>query len=163
VPLLENKRESSDGNSVDTHTAGIGTASYAAPEQINCSVYDELADVFSVGLILLELCTIFSSEHERARAFHDARVGKIDETFERRYPDLAALIRACTNLNPSQRPKVKDILQADIFKAGEVTRAEVNVLEEALKDRDFELDEKERRIKELEEQVRAMQLEQDLS
>jgi hypothetical protein len=82
VPLLENKRSSS--SSVDTHTAGIGTASYAAPEQINSTGYDASADVFSLGLILLELCNIFGSDHERARAFHETRRGDIDAKFERR-------------------------------------------------------------------------------
>ena len=167
-PLLENKQSSGDSSSSTTssaevHTAGIGTASYAAPEQINCTAYDSAADVFSLGLILLELCSVFASEHERARAFHEAREGRVDAAFENRYPDLAALIRACCAKDPKRRPAVKDILQADIFKGGEVSRAQVTVLESALKDRDEELEDQKRRIKELEDKVRAMELERDLS
>jgi len=48
VPLLLTQ-------TMDTHTIGIGTASYCAPEQISGGKYDMAADVFSLGLILLEV------------------------------------------------------------------------------------------------------------
>jgi len=57
------------------HTVGVGTVSYAAPEQINSTSgnYGMPVDVYSLGLILLELFCGFQSEHERARAFHALR------------------------------------------------------------------------------------------
>jgi serine/threonine protein kinase len=51
-------------NSRDPLTAGIGTASYAAPEQLKSRMYGPEADVFSMGLILLELFCSFGTEHK---------------------------------------------------------------------------------------------------
>ena len=38
------------------HTAGVGTRSYASPEQMKGSDYDSSTDIYSLGLILFELC-----------------------------------------------------------------------------------------------------------
>ena len=38
------------------NTAGVGTRSYASPEQMKGSDYDSSTDIYSLGLILFELC-----------------------------------------------------------------------------------------------------------
>eukprot|EP00523_Entomoneis_sp_CCMP467_P006287 CAMPEP_0168731760 /NCGR_PEP_ID=MMETSP0724-20121128/7426_1 /TAXON_ID=265536 /ORGANISM="Amphiprora sp., Strain CCMP467" /LENGTH=1205 /DNA_ID=CAMNT_0008778767 /DNA_START=45 /DNA_END=3663 /DNA_ORIENTATION=+ len=40
----------------DDHTAGVGTRLYASPEQTEGSSYDSSTDVFSLGIMLFELC-----------------------------------------------------------------------------------------------------------
>ena len=73
----------------DNHTAGVGTASYASPEQITSKTYGTAADIFSLGLITLELFSNFTSEHERAKAFHDCRHNReVAPWMKRYYPNI---------------------------------------------------------------------------
>lgn len=45
-----------DTNGMRDITAGVGTRSYASPEQMKGSDYDSSTDVYSLGIILFELC-----------------------------------------------------------------------------------------------------------
>jgi len=119
------------------HTAGVGTASYAAPEQITRKNYGPAVDIFSLGLILLELFSNFTSEHERAVAFHDCRYhGELASWMTRIYPDVASLVLACTQKDWTQRPTASDILSASAFQEGlsgvEIYRAELTALNQEL-------------------------------
>ena len=119
------------------HTAGIGTASYAAPEQITRKNYDSSVDIFSLGLILLELFSNFTSEHERAVAFHDCRYdGELASWMKRTYPDVSSLVLACTQKDWTKRPTASEILSADVFQEGlsgvEIYRAELKALNQEL-------------------------------
>jgi serine/threonine protein kinase len=115
------------------HTAGVGTASYAAPEQITHKNYGPAVDIFSLGLILLELFSNFTSEHERAVAFHDCRYhGKLAPWMRRIYPEVSSLVQACTQKDWTQRPTASEILSASVFQEGlsgvEIYRAELKAL-----------------------------------
>ena len=92
-------------------TEGIGTASYAAPEQIGSKTYGPAVDVFSIGLILLELFNDFGSEHERASTFHECRQGKVPQWLQDGCPFIANLILSCTKQNPNDRPTSQHILR----------------------------------------------------
>lgn len=84
-------------------TQGVGTSSYAAPEQLKSQSYGTEADIFSLGLILLELFSSFDSEHERAKIFHDCRKGILPNRFIRGdtyLQNIGELILACTSINP---------------------------------------------------------------
>lgn len=56
------------------HTAGVGTRSYASPEQIESGDYAQgpASDIYSLGLIFLEVLLVFRSGMERALAFEGA-------------------------------------------------------------------------------------------
>ena len=91
-------------------TAGVGTASYAAPEQVASQRYGAEADVFSMGLILLELLCSFGTEHERFHTFADCRhKRKLPGKLEEAYPDLAS---HCSWLHASTAVKPTDSAHA---------------------------------------------------
>jgi serine/threonine protein kinase len=98
----------------DPLTAGVGTASYAAPEQVASRSYGVKADVFSLGLILLELLCCFSTEHERIQTFHDCRHRRTLPNELDSFQTVARTILACTDPNPNNRPSAEDLVNLDI-------------------------------------------------
>jgi len=136
----------------EPRSAGVGTASYAAPEQLSSNSYGPEADIFSLGLILLELFCCFDSEHERATAFRDCRGGKLPHfTSSSTYPckNVANLILSCTKLDPSKRPKAIEIQKINIYEDAEITKMnerQVNSLEFELQRRDKIITEQRRQI-----------------
>jgi len=106
------KRVGDDSHWQDPLTAGVGTASYAAPEQVASRDYGTGVDIFSLGLILLELLCCFSTEHERLQTFHNCRHRrKLPEEFEA-YPVVANTILACTEPRAEKRPSASDLKEA---------------------------------------------------
>lgn len=112
--LLEASIQSSQETESSHHTRGIGTASYAAPEQLESHVYGPKADIFSLGLILLELLCRFQTAHERAIAFRDCRNQRVmlpvklpKETVSH----FLTIILDCTSIDPDQRPSANSLLE----------------------------------------------------
>jgi len=115
----------------DPLTSGIGTATYAAPEQIVSSSYGTKADIFSLGLILLELFCSFGSEHERATTFQDCRRGKLPLWIVSAFPfkNVAHLIISCTKPDPLERPTANEIIKLNIYKESSTTSAVADINE----------------------------------
>ena len=138
----------------DNHTAGVGTASYASPEQITSKTYGTAADIFSLGLITLELFSNFTSEHERAKAFHDCRHNReVAPWMKRYYPEVSALILACTQIDWTRRPSAKDILSTAVFQesgnGAEILRAELRTKDRLIQSQKEQLKEKDELIERL--------------
>ena len=81
-------------------TAGPGNPSYAAPEAAVPSQQSPKMDVFSFGVLLVEMAT---------RRFPDKDVLAAQIRLVT-VPRLPELIRRCTNANPSRRPDIRDVL-----------------------------------------------------
>ena len=140
-----------------THTAGVGTASYASPEQINSSKYGKESDIFSLGLILLELFSVFGTEHERYEAFLNCRQeGHVPPTLQEGFPEIAGLILECTQPNPKTRPTAKDILSSPILQSNTdvMLQMELRMLKEELHRKDKIIEEQSKLIEAMQNQLK---------
>ncbi|XP_061666679.1 eukaryotic translation initiation factor 2-alpha kinase 1 [Syngnathoides biaculeatus] len=97
------------------HTMGVGTFVYASPEQLKSSHYDSKSDMYSIGVLALELFQPFGTEMERVRTLEDLRKGKIPDSFRSRWPVLANYILKLTSHEPSVRPTAAELLQSQLF------------------------------------------------
>ncbi|KAJ3182701.1 Eukaryotic translation initiation factor 2-alpha kinase [Geranomyces variabilis] len=64
--------------SCSDRTIGVGTVTYASPEQLHPSQstpYSSASDIYSLGIVLFELLQPFQTGMERARALQDLRAG----------------------------------------------------------------------------------------
>lgn len=103
----------SGGQSSEWHTTGVGTASYASPEQLQGRRYGIRSDLFSLGLVLLELCCCFTTTHERADAFQSMRQpgGSAPLHLAKRSPAVAQLAELLCRTVPEQRPSAEEMLE----------------------------------------------------
>ncbi|KAM4715883.1 eukaryotic translation initiation factor 2-alpha kinase 1 isoform 2-T2 [Anableps anableps] len=110
----DHKRIISPGNG-SIHTSGVGTFVYAAPEQLKASHYDSKSDMYSIGVLALELFQPFGTEMERVLILGDLREGKIPDCFCHRWPVLTKYIIKLTSKDPSLRPAASQLLESELF------------------------------------------------
>ncbi|XP_065827126.1 eukaryotic translation initiation factor 2-alpha kinase 1-like isoform X2 [Oscarella lobularis] len=151
---------STDGGDFDgfvTPTSGIGTSTYAPPEQLEGNYYDAQADMFSLGVVLAELFYPFQTAMERAKILSDVRLGKIPSSLATTWPQQSELIRQLVAKDPLQRPNPSAVLKFDFVHTRDkvVSRLEKRIAQqdvELAKLRDLLL-EKDRLISKLREQL----------
>ncbi|MEE6510689.1 hypothetical protein FKM82_030768 [Ascaphus truei] len=97
------------------HTSGVGTCLYAAPEQLQGSHYDFKSDMYSVGIILLELFQPFGTEMERTKVLEGLRRGHIPHSFKRQWLAQSKYIKLLTSTDCSKRPSASQVLESDLF------------------------------------------------
>ncbi|GMS86148.1 hypothetical protein PENTCL1PPCAC_8323 [Pristionchus entomophagus] len=89
----------------------IGTSLYMAPEQM--FYYSEKVDVFSIGLVLIELCKAMT-ESERTKVFGDIHCAKQLRILQDE-PSTLDLVKQLTTLDWEARPSVDDIYDHSFF------------------------------------------------
>ncbi|XP_054848812.1 eukaryotic translation initiation factor 2-alpha kinase 1 isoform X2 [Eublepharis macularius] len=97
------------------HTSGVGTCLYASPEQLQGCQYDFKSDMYSVGVILLELFQPFGTEMERTEILMGLRKGHIPLSFSGKWPIQTKYIKLLTTEVSSQRPTAGQLLESELF------------------------------------------------
>uniref|UniRef100_A0AAG5DR42 non-specific serine/threonine protein kinase n=1 Tax=Anopheles atroparvus TaxID=41427 RepID=A0AAG5DR42_ANOAO len=87
---------------------GFGTPLYAAPEQLEGKC-DPKSDIYSLGIILLELLVPFSTDMERAETIKQVRRGHYPPDLDR---DFTVLLKNLLQIHPSRRPGMLDLVEA---------------------------------------------------
>lgn len=101
----------------DVISMGVGTAIYAAPEQLITSKYDAKVDIFALGVIIGEMYSPpFEKLYDRYLALEQIRSGKLPELLEIRYKELGDLVKRMLSMNPEERPSTNELLQNEVFK-----------------------------------------------
>lgn len=114
---VEDARENeSTGAMEDDITAGVGTRSYASPEQMKQGNYDSSTDIYSLGIILFELAYQFSTGMERNVCLSRLRQSgdfpnDWDQVAGEATGRLRALITSMLAIDPSQRPTATLVVQ----------------------------------------------------
>ena len=103
------------GDAGDELTVGLGTPTYAAPEQLNHSdaTYSKPADIYPLGLIAYELLNKWSTGMERVIAMNHLKSTFTinDANFKQRWPQMSLLIEAMASLQPEDGPTCQDVLE----------------------------------------------------
>ncbi|CAG8504411.1 5495_t:CDS:10 [Diversispora eburnea] len=110
ININNHRPSSSFSYSSKPRTTGVGTVTYASPEQLAnpTKIYNEKADIYSLGIIFFELHFPFSTGHERVQVLKDLRHGILPNGF-------AAFILWMMAENTEQRPDAKQILEFELL------------------------------------------------
>ncbi|KAJ8363840.1 hypothetical protein SKAU_G00126710 [Synaphobranchus kaupii] len=144
----------SSHTSGSSHTTGVGTFVYASPEQLEGSHYDSKSDMYSVGMVALELFQPFGTEMERVERLGKLRQGTVPEALSERWPVLAKYIGLLTSPDPSLRPSAAQLLQSELFNntGGVICR-----LQRKVEEQEEEIVQLKRQISELQSSQNATQ------
>jgi serine/threonine protein kinase len=99
-------------DSHNIHSKNIGTKSYASPEQLNASIYNEKTDIYSLGLIIFELLYSLKTGMERYQKFHELKNDrKLPHNLTSTFPILAEMIMKMTEINVSNRLSITEVIR----------------------------------------------------
>lgn len=119
----------------EAHTgAGFGTPLYAAPEQLagECNFK---SDIYSLGIILLELLVPFSTDMERANTIKQVRSGKLPDNIT---VNFRSLLKRLIHHSPNRRPDTSQLIEI-MSKISSNKDHVINELQRRLSERDVEI------------------------
>jgi NIMA (never in mitosis gene a)-related kinase 1/4/5 len=106
-------------NTADLARTAIGTPYYLSPEICREEKYNNKSDIWSLGCILYEMCSLrhaFEARNmkELVKAIMRGRVAPLPSGYS---GGVSELVTACLQLDPRKRPRVDRILQHPILQA----------------------------------------------
>ncbi|KQL61537.1 eukaryotic translation initiation factor 2-alpha kinase 1 [Amazona aestiva] len=138
-----------------THTSGVGTCLYASPEQLQGSHYDFKSDMYSMGVILLELFQPFGTEMERTEVLTCLRNGQIPHTFYKKWPIQAKYVKLLTSQSATERPTAAQLRESELF---HTTEHVISNLQQKVRQQEEEIEKLRERIRLLSEEQEHMEL-----
>jgi serine/threonine protein kinase len=96
-----------------THTSEVGTVTYTAPEVVACEPYGLSSDLWSVGVILLEMVQNHTLEATKNKEGY-----KLIEQAKQKLPDqpFPNLVRRLLTVDPHERISARQALESPLFK-----------------------------------------------
>lgn len=95
------------------NTAGVGTRAYASPEQMRGSKYDASTDIYSLGIMLFELCYPMYTAMERCQRFGDIRKQKFPpywiNSVQNTFPKMHELLVCMLSESAAERPSANEV------------------------------------------------------
>lgn len=159
---------------------GFGTPLYAAPEQYKGECNPK-SDVYSLGIILLELLLPFGTDMERSDVIKNVKSGQIPKEIDSRYsnilkkllknhesrPDALQLSEIMNNLNSTNGSLVKNLERrlskqdSEIDDKNDVIKAknlEIQLKDDELKNKDMEITELKLQIQLRDEEILRLEM-----
>ncbi|GMS86546.1 hypothetical protein PENTCL1PPCAC_8721 [Pristionchus entomophagus] len=110
---LVTNRALRNGQEIDQKRTITGSPMYMAPEQKEGN-YTSKVDIFSLGLILAELCVLMTVD-KAYQVFENYREGRRN-SFLRHLPEVDAFVSLLTKKNAAERPNCEQILKHTFLK-----------------------------------------------
>ncbi|CAK9801674.1 Eukaryotic translation initiation factor 2-alpha kinase 1 [Anthophora plagiata] len=94
----------------ENHHSILGTHMYAAPEQLQGKCNPK-SDIYSLGIVLLELLVHTKTHMERIKIINGLKRGQIPTTLTATYPKWAYIVSQLVQEDPEKRPSTNQLLQ----------------------------------------------------
>ncbi|XP_078343874.1 serine/threonine-protein kinase Nek2-like isoform X2 [Oculina patagonica] len=95
----------------------VGTPYYMSPEQVNKQSYNEKSDIWSLGCLVYELCSLsppFTAMNQRSLEAK-IRIGKFRPIPDQYSQELSEVVNSMLRVNEDRRPSIDKLLCSPLF------------------------------------------------
>lgn len=93
----------------------VGTPMYSSPRQLGGTPADSSDDIYSFGIMIMEVFSMFKTSMEKVKVISELRKGHIPPDFSGKWPRIAELVKKMTASDPAERPSAWEILESGVF------------------------------------------------
>ncbi|KAJ3396971.1 hypothetical protein HDU92_001262 [Lobulomyces angularis] len=141
----------------------VGTPFYMSPELINESCYNAKSDIWALGCLIFELCTLEPPFQSKTQLGLSAKIrqGKVENLPHQYSPELNRIIKSMLTVSHEKRPGTQDIMKVGKIRSYIIERElqqkmqELCLKEKELKRLEGSLKEKDLALKKREELIMA--------